>query len=174
MKLCAMKDNPGARTKKRLLGRGVGSGLGKTSGRGGKGQTARSGVRLKGFQGGQTPLSRRLPKRGFCNIHAKTFSEINLWQIQEIIDSGKINPQEIQEVMTAETFEKCGVFKKSHDGVKVLGNGELTACIHIAVHGISASARAVIEKMGGTVTLIKASSRAVIEKMGETVTLIEG
>lgn len=152
MKLCELRDNPGARKRKQLVGRGIGSGKGKTSGRGGKGQTARSGVRLKGFQGGQTPLSRRLPKRGFVNIHRLNFVEVNLGQIQAAIEEGRIKSgQEID----IEAMKSAGFFKNSRDGVRLLAKGSLTHKIHCTVSGVSQKARTEIESLGGQVTCVK-------------------
>lgn len=151
MKLHELQDNPGARRKKILVGRGIGSGRGKTSTRGGKGQTARTGVRLKGFQGGQMPLSRRLPKRGFTNIHKLHFVAVNLGDIQNMIDLKKID---VQQVITPEILRASGMFKKVRDGVRVLGEGALTTAINLKVHGVSASAMEAIQKLGGSVTLL--------------------
>lgn len=152
MKLCEIRDNPGAHKKKRVLGRGIGSGLGKTSGRGGKGQTARSGVRLKGFQGGQMPISRRLPKRGFTNIHRLSYVEVNLDQIQEALENGRLK---VEEEITAETMQKAGLFKQSRDGVRLLARGQLSHKVHFVIAGSSAKAREVVESMGGQITLRK-------------------
>jgi len=143
MKLCELKDRPGARRRKILVGRGIGSGKGKTSGRGGKGQTARSGVRLKGFQGGQTPLSRRLPKRGFTNIHALRFVEVNIGRIQEFIDAQRLDPSK---VIDSAALQAAGVFKHARDGVRILGNGTLNHRIEVDVAGVTASARQAIEE----------------------------
>jgi len=152
MKLCELRDNPGARKRKQLVGRGIGSGKGKTSGRGGKGQTARSGVRLKGFQGGQTPLSRRLPKRGFTNIHRLNFVAVNLGQIQAAIEEGRLKSgQEID----IEAMKSAGFFKNSRDGVRLLAKGSLTHKVHCTVSGVSQKARTEIESLGGQVTCVK-------------------
>lgn len=152
MKLCELRDNPGSRKRKQLVGRGIGSGKGKTSGRGGKGQTARSGVRLKGFQGGQTPLSRRLPKRGFTNIHRLNFVEVNLCQIQSAIEEGRLTSGQNIDM---EAMKNAGFFKNSRDGVRILAKGSLTHKIHCTVSGISQKARSEIEGLGGQVTCIK-------------------
>jgi len=152
MKLHEIRDNKGAHTRKMLVGRGLGSGKGKTSGRGGKGQTARSGVRLKGFQGGQTPLSRRLPKRGFTNIHRLNYVAVNLGQIQAALDDGRIVAgQEI----TVELMKNAGFFKNPRDGIRLLAKGVLTHKIHCVVSGISQKARSEIEKLGGQVTCVE-------------------
>ena len=149
MKLCEIRDNPGAHKRKQLVGRGIGSGKGKTSGRGGKGQTARSGVRLKGFQGGQTPLSRRLPKRGFVNIHRLEFVEVNLGQIQEAIEAGRLS---VDDDIDIEVMKNAGFFKNARDGVRVLAKGSLTHKIRCTVSGISQKARLEIEGLGGQVS----------------------
>jgi large subunit ribosomal protein L15 len=151
MKLSDIADNAGSRKKRMRVGRGIGSGKGKTAGRGGKGQTARSGVRIKGFEGGQMPLHRRLPKRGFNNIFALEFSEINLDRIQQAIDSKLID---IKETVTAETLVKAGVLRRARDGVRLLGRGEIKAKLNIEVHGASKPAIAAVEKAGGTVKIL--------------------
>ena len=151
MKLTDIADNSGSRKKRMRVGRGIGSGKGKTSGRGGKGQTARSGVRIKGFEGGQMPLHRRLPKRGFNNIFALEFVEINLDRIQQAIDAKKID---VKDTVTAETLVKAGVLRRSRDGVRLLGRGEIKAKLNIEVHGASKSAVAAVEKAGGSVKIL--------------------
>jgi large subunit ribosomal protein L15 len=133
------------------VGRGIGSGKGKTSGRGGKGQTARSGVRIKGFEGGQMPLHRRLPKRGFNNIFRLDFAEINLDRLQEAVDAKLIDTGS---VVNAESLVKSGVLRRAKDGVRLLGRGELKAKLNIEVHGASKSAVAAVEKAGGTVKIL--------------------
>jgi large subunit ribosomal protein L15 len=133
------------------VGRGIGSGKGKTSGRGGKGQTARSGVRIKGFEGGQMPLHRRLPKRGFNNIFRLNFVEINLDRLQEAIDSKLLDAKD---TVTAESLVKAGVLRRSRDGVRLLGRGELKAKLNIEVHGASKPAIAAVEKAGGSVKIL--------------------
>ncbi|MGY3451841.1 50S ribosomal protein L15 [Bradyrhizobium sp. USDA 4353] len=151
MKLSDIADNAGARKKRMRVGRGIGSGKGKTSGRGGKGQTARSGVRIKGFEGGQMPMHRRLPKRGFNNIFALDFVEINLDRIQQAIDAKKLDAGS---VINAEALVKSGALRRAKDGVRLLGRGELTAKINIEVYGASKSAIAAVEKAGGTVKIL--------------------
>ena len=151
MKLSDIADNAGSRKKRMRVGRGIGSGKGKTSGRGGKGQTARSGVRIKGFEGGQMPLHRRLPKRGFNNIFRLEFSEINLDRLQDAVDSKLIDAKE---TVTAESLVKAGVLRRSRDGVRLLGRGELKAKLTVEVHGASKSAIAAVEKAGGTVKIL--------------------
>ena len=151
MKLSDIADNAGSRKKRMRVGRGIGSGKGKTSGRGGKGQTARSGVRIKGFEGGQMPLHRRLPKRGFNNIFRLEFSEINLDRLQDAVDSKLIDAKE---TVTAESLVKAGVLRRSRDGVRLLGRGELKAKLTIEVHGASKPAIAAVEKAGGSVKIL--------------------
>ena len=151
MKLSDIADNAGSRKKRMRVGRGIGSGKGKTAGRGGKGQTARSGVRIKGFEGGQMPLHRRLPKRGFNNIFRLEFSEINLDRLQEAVDSKLIDAKE---TVTAESLVKAGVLRRSRDGVRLLGRGELKAKLNIEVHGASKPAIAAVEKAGGSVKIL--------------------
>ena len=133
------------------VGRGIGSGKGKTSGRGGKGQTARSGVRIKGFEGGQMPLHRRLPKRGFNNIFRLDFAEINLDRLQEAIDAKLVDAKE---TVTVESLVKAGVIRRAKDGLRLLGRGELKAKLAIEVHGASKSAVEAVEKAGGTVKIL--------------------
>jgi large subunit ribosomal protein L15 len=151
MKLSDIADNAGSRKKRMRVGRGIGSGKGKTSGRGGKGQTARSGVRIKGFEGGQMPLHRRLPKRGFNNIFALEFVEINLDRIQQAIDAKLIDAKD---TVTAETLVKAGVLRRARDGVRLLGRGEIKAKLNIEVHGASKPAVAAVEKAGGSVKIL--------------------
>ena len=151
MKLNEIRDNPGARQAPRRVGRGIGSGLGKTSGRGGKGQTARSGVRIKGFEGGQMPLHRRLPKRGFNNIFRVDYAEINLDRLQDAIDAKTIDAKDL---INAESLVKAGVLRRSKAGVRVLGRGEIKAKINIEVHGATKTAIEAIEKAGGSVKII--------------------
>ena len=151
MKLSDIADNAGSRKKRMRVGRGIGSGKGKTAGRGGKGQTARSGVRIKGFEGGQMPLHRRLPKRGFNNIFRVEFAEINLDRLQEAIDAKLID---VKETVNAESLVKSGVLRRAKGGVRLLGRGELKAKLNIEVHGASKSAIAAVEKAGGTVKIL--------------------
>jgi large subunit ribosomal protein L15 len=151
MKLSDIADNAGSRKKRMRVGRGIGSGKGKQAGRGGKGQTARSGVRIKGFEGGQMPLHRRLPKRGFTNIFKLDFAEINLDRLQQAIDSKLVD---VKETVSAESLVKTGVLRRAKDGLRLLGRGELKAKIAIEVHGASKSAIAAVEKAGGTVKVL--------------------
>ena len=151
MKLSDIADNVGSRKKRMRVGRGIGSGKGKTAGRGGKGQTARSGVRIKGFEGGQMPLHRRLPKRGFNNIFRLDFAEINLDRLQEAIDAKLVDAKE---TVTVELLVKAGVIRRAKDGLRLLGRGELKAKLAIEVHGASKPAIAAVEKAGGTVKIL--------------------
>jgi large subunit ribosomal protein L15 len=151
MKLSDIADNAGSRKKRMRVGRGIGSGKGKQAGRGGKGQTARSGVRIKGFEGGQMPLHRRLPKRGFNNVFRIEFAEINLDRIQQAIDSKLID---VKETVNAESLVKSGVVRRARGGIRLLGRGELKAKLNIEVHGASKSAIAAVEKAGGTVKIL--------------------
>jgi len=151
MKLSDLQDNAGAKKVRRRVGRGIGSGKGKTAGRGGKGQTARSGVAINGFEGGQMPLHRRLPKRGFNNIFRKRYNEVNLDRLQQAIDAGKLDPQA---TVDAAALVEAGVLRRTKDGVRLLGGGQLTAKIVIAVTGASKSAVAAVEKAGGSVTIL--------------------
>ena len=151
MKLSEIADNAGSRKKRMRVGRGIGSGKGKTSGRGGKGQTARSGVRIKGFEGGQMPLHRRLPKRGFNNVFRVEYAEVNLDRIQQAIDAKQLDTGA---VINAEALVKAGVLRRALGGVRLLGRGELKAKINVEVHGASKSAIAAVEKAGGSVKLL--------------------
>ena len=151
MKLNELSDNPGARRPRKRVGRGMASGLGKTSGRGHKGQKSRSGVAIKGFEGGQMPLYRRLPKRGFTNIFAKVYSEVNLGRLQKAIDAGRLDAKK---PIDAAALKQAGLFKNARDGVRLLANGELKTKVNITVAGASKAAVAAVEKAGGTVTMI--------------------
>ena len=152
MKLSELSDRPGARKVRRRIGRGIGSGKGKTSGRGGKGQTARAGVTIKGFEGGQMPLHRRLPKRGFTNVFRKEYNEVNLGRVQQAIDAGKLDPAATIDV---EALIKAGILRRARAGVRLLGSGEITAKVALTVAGASKSAVAAVEKAGGSVTVLK-------------------
>lgn len=148
MKLNDIRDNPGSSPARTRVGRGIGSGKGKQSGRGGKGQTARSGVRIKGFEGGQMPLHRRLPKRGFHNIHALDLNEVNIGRVQQAIDAGKLDAKK---PVTEAALVEAGILARARDGVKVLGAGELKSKLVFEVFGATKSAIAAIEKLGGSV-----------------------
>ncbi|MEI9989518.1 MAG: 50S ribosomal protein L15 [Rhizomicrobium sp.] len=149
MKLNEIANNPGAHKRKDKVGRGSSSGLGKTSGRGVKGAKARTGNQVHGFEGGQMPLHMRMPKRGFNNIFANDFAELNLGRLQKAIDDKKLD---ISAKIDGEALRKAGIVHKSRDGVRLLGKGEFTARLDIEVAGASASAKEAIEKAGGTLT----------------------
>jgi large subunit ribosomal protein L15 len=152
MKLHELAGLPGARKQRKRIGRGIGSGSGKTGGRGGKGQTARSGVRIKGFEGGQMPLHRRLPKRGFKNTRfARKLNEVNLDRIQAAIDAGRLDAAG---TIDAGALVKAGVLRRAKDGVRLLGGGEIKAKVALAVFGASRSAVAAVEKAGGSVEIL--------------------
>jgi large subunit ribosomal protein L15 len=151
MKLNELADRPGSAKTRQRLGRGIGSGSGKTAGRGGKGQTARSGVRIKGFEGGQMPLHRRLPKRGFTNIFAKKLNEVNLGRVQAAIEAGKLDPKD---VVDSAALVRAGVLRRAKQGVRLLGSGEIKAKLNFEVHGASKSAVAAVEKAGGSVKVL--------------------
>ena len=152
MKLHELAGPPGARKTRKRIGRGIGSGTGKTGGRGGKGQTARSGVRIKGFEGGQMPLHRRLPKRGFKNtMFALKLNEVNLGTIQTAIDAGTLDPAAD---IDAAALVKAGLIRRIKDGVRLLGAGEIKAKVKFSVYGASKSAVAAVEKAGGSVELL--------------------
>jgi large subunit ribosomal protein L15 len=151
MKLNEISDRAGARRARTRIGRGIGSGKGKTGGRGGKGQTARTGVRIKGFEGGQMPLHRRLPKRGFNNIFALKLNVVNLDRIQAAIDRGALDAKETLDV---EAMVRGGVLRRAKDGVRLLGRGEIKVPLQFAVHGASKSAIATVEGAGGTVKVL--------------------
>jgi large subunit ribosomal protein L15 len=156
MRLNEISDRPGATKAKKRLGRGPGSGLGKTSGRGVKGQKARSGVAIKGFEGGQMPLHRRLPKRGFNNIFANRYNELNLGRIQAAVDSGRLDGKK---PITIEALKQAGLIKSARDGVRLLGQGELKAKLAFEITGASASAIKAVEAAGGSVTLKSITGR---------------
>jgi large subunit ribosomal protein L15 len=148
MKLNDIRDNAGARHRKMRVGRGIGSGKGKTAGRGQKGAKARSGVSVNGFEGGQMPLHMRIPKRGFNNIFAKDFAQVNIGMVQKAIDAGKLD---IKAVIDHAVLKAAGLARGGKDGVRLLGKGEITAKVKFAVDGVSAGARAAVEKAGGSV-----------------------
>jgi large subunit ribosomal protein L15 len=151
MKLNEISDNAGSRKARMRIGRGIGSGKGKTGGRGGKGQTARTGVRIKGFEGGQMPLHRRLPKRGFNNIFAIELNEVNLGRVQEALDKGKLDGKD---VVDAEALVRAGVVRRAKHGVRLLGKGEIKAPVQFEVYGASRSAVEAVEKAGGSVKIL--------------------
>jgi large subunit ribosomal protein L15 len=151
MKLNELKDNAGARPDKKRLGRGIGSGKGKTSGRGVKGQKARSGASIGGFEGGQMPIYRRLPKRGFTNIFAKEIATVNTGMIQKFIEAKRLDATK---EINAEVLMQAGLLRSTKLPVKVLGKGELKAKVNLHVHAFSASAKELIEKAGGSLTVV--------------------
>jgi large subunit ribosomal protein L15 len=151
MKLTDLRDNEGATKNRMRVGRGIGSGKGKTGGRGVKGQKARTGVSIKGFEGGQMPLHRRLPKRGFNNIGATDLNQVNLGRIQEAVEAGRLD---VAATVTIETLVAAGVCSKPRDGVKILGVGELKAKLSFEVFRASKSAVAAIEKAGGSIKVL--------------------
>ncbi len=158
MKLNEIADNAGAGKGRMRVGRGIGSGKGKTGGRGVKGQKSRAGVAIKGFEGGQMPLHRRLPKRGFNNIFAKDYNEVGLGRVQQAIDAGKLDAKA---PVTAEALKAAGVVRRVKDGVRLLGNGELKAAVTFEIAGASKSAVAAVEKAGGSVKIVGAGANAV-------------
>lgn len=153
MKLNELRDADGATKSRKRVGRGIGSGTGKTGGRGVKGQSSRSGVAINGFEGGQMPIYRRLPKRGFKNIFAKNFSEVSLGRVQTAIDAGRLDAKE---TVNAEALIKAGVIRRAKDGVRLLGGGELKAKVSFDVAGASKPAIEQVEKAGGSVKLPEA------------------
>jgi large subunit ribosomal protein L15 len=157
MKLNQLSDNRGARKRRIRVGRGIGSGKGKTAGRGGKGQTARTGVAIKGFEGGQMPLHRRLPKRGFKNIFRVQHAIVNLVRLQQAVDAGKINPKS---TVTREVLVQAGIVGRIGAGIKLLAKGELKAALQIEVDRASKAAIEAVEKAGGRVTVAAVSAAA--------------
>jgi large subunit ribosomal protein L15 len=148
MKLNEIRDNEGARHRRMRVGRGIGSGKGKTAGRGQKGAKARSGVAINGFEGGQMPLHMRIPKRGFNNPFGKDFAEVNLGMIQKAIESGKLD---VSGVVDHAALKAAGLARGGKDGVRLLGKGELSTKVAFKVAGVSAGAKAAVEKAGGSV-----------------------
>ena len=153
MKLNQISDNNGARKGRMRVGRGIGSGKGKTAGRGQKGAKARSGVSINGFEGGQMPLHMRLPKRGFNNVFAKDYAEVNLGMVQKAIDAGKLD---ISGTVDHAALKAAGLARGGKDGVRLLGKGELTARVAFLVAGASKGAVAAVEKAGGSVSIPEA------------------
>ena len=157
MRLNQLSDNPGARKSRIRVGRGIGSTKGKTGGRGGKGQTARTGVAINGFEGGQLPIYRRLPKRGFKNPFRKEYCALNLGRLAAAIEAGKIDASQ---PITEDVLTAAGLGNSRLDGIRLLGMGEIGRAINITVSGASASAKAAVEAAGGTVTTTVASEQA--------------
>jgi large subunit ribosomal protein L15 len=157
MKLNEIKDNKGARKSRVRVGRGIGSGVGKTGGRGQKGQKSRSGVSVFGFEGGQMPLHMRIPKRGFNNIFARDYAEVNLGAIQKLVDAKKLDAKA---TIDHDALKAAGVARGGKDGVRVLGKGEFSAKLTFKVAGVSKGAREAIEKAGGSVEVIEVVAAA--------------
>ncbi|KAB2718499.1 50S ribosomal protein L15 [Brucella intermedia] len=155
MKLNDLRDKPGSVKARKRVGRGIGSGTGKTGGRGVKGQKSRSGVSINGFEGGQMPIYRRLPKRGFTNIFAKSFNVVSLGRIQAAIDAGKLDAKA---VVNLDSLKAAGVIRRAKDGVRILSDGELKAKVAFEVAGASKAAVEKIEKAGGSVKLPEAAA----------------
>src|SRR5688572_14588729 len=152
MKLNDIRDNSGARKGRIRVGRGIGSGKGKTGGRGQKGQKSRSGVAVKGFEGGQMPLHMRMPKRGFNNPFRKDYAEVNLWRLAQAIEAKKLDPKK---AIDGEALVAAGVIRRVKDGVRLLAKGELKTAIKITVYSASEAAIKAIEAAGGAVTITK-------------------
>ena len=167
MKLNELRDNQGARKSRVRVGRGIGSGVGKTSGRGQKGQSSREGVAINGFEGGQMPLHMRLPKRGFNNIFAKDYAEVNLGAVQKLIDAGKLDAKKL---LDHDTLKAAGLARGGKDGVRLLGKGEFKAKASFKVAGVSKGAREAVEKAGGSIELIERKNPAELAaaKKGKT------
>jgi large subunit ribosomal protein L15 len=157
MKLNDLRDNEGARKERIRVGRGIGSGKGKTGGRGVKGQTSRTGVAINGFEGGQMPIYRRLPKRGFNNIFRLDYSEVNLDRLQKAVDAGKLD---IKGTINGEVLVKAGLLSTVKDGVRLLGRGALTAKLTLEVAGATEAAKAAVEKAGGSVVVVSPKAKA--------------
>ena len=157
MKLHELRDNPGANRKKKRVARGPGSGKGKTAGRGIKGQTSRSGVALNGYEGGQMPLYRRLPKRGFSKPYRLEFAVVNLGQLQAFVDAGKLDAKAD---VTEDALVAAGVIRRKLDGVRVLAKGELKAALNLTVAGASKAAVEAVEKAGGKLTVTRPAKEA--------------
>jgi large subunit ribosomal protein L15 len=154
MQLNELKGSPGSKKRRMRVGRGIGSGKGKTAGRGGKGQTARTGVRINGFEGGQTPIHRRLPKRGFTNIHRHEYEVINLSSIQKAVDAGTLDAKG---TINLEVLKNAGLVRKAGKEVKLLAKGALTAKVTLQVNFASEAAKAAVEKSGGKLILPEAA-----------------
>jgi len=158
MKLNELRDNAGARKSKMRVGRGIGSGKGKTAGRGVKGQTSRTGHGMASFEGGQMPSHMRAPKRGFNNPFRNAYAEVNLWRLEQAIAAGKLDAKK---AIDAAALVAAGVIRRELDGVRLLGKGELTSKLNLTVYSASASAKAAVEKAGGTLTTTKKEAPAV-------------
>lgn len=161
MKLNELRDREGATHSKKRVGRGIGSGLGKTSGRGHKGQKARSGVAIKGFEGGQMPIHRRLPKRGFVNPGRKFFNAVNLGRIQTAIDEGKLDGKK---TINLDALIASGIVRRAKDGVRLLATGEIKGKIKFEVQGASKAAQAAVEKAGGEIVIVALKNAPAADK----------
>ena len=161
MKLNEIRNNPGAHKRKLKVGRGSSSGLGKTSGRGVKGAKARTGTKVYGFEGGQMPLHMRMPKRGFNNIFARDYAEVNIGAVQKAIDAGKLD---IKATLDHDALKAAGLARGGKDGVRLLGKGELKAKLALKVAGVSKGAREAVEKAGGSIELIERKDSAELAK----------
>lgn len=155
MRLNSINDNAGARKRRVRIGRGIGSGVGKTGGRGGKGQTARAGVAIGGFEGGQMPLHRRLPKRGFNKPNQKKYAVVNLGQLQSFVDAGRLDAKA---EITEDILVAAGVVRRKLDGIRVLAKGEIKAKLKLAVTGASKAAVEAVEKAGGSLSVTTAAA----------------
>ena len=156
MELNKLNDNDGAKSSKKRLGRGVGSGLGKTSGKGHKGQKSRSGVSIKGFEGGQMPIHRRLPKRGFNKHNRKVYRILNLGDLQKVIDNGKID---IKKEINNSVILSSGVIKNLKDGIRILARGKITSKVNILVDGASKNAIEKVKKIGGNLAITEKNKK---------------
>ena len=167
MKLNELRDNKGARQSRVRVGRGIGSGLGKTAGRGQKGAKARSGVSIAGFEGGQMPLHMRLPKRGFNNIFARDYAEVNIGAVQKAIDAGKLD---VKATLDHNALKAAGLARGGKDGVRLLGKGEFKAKASFKVAGVSKGAREAVEKAGGSIEVLEQKDPAALAaaKKGKT------
>ena len=156
MELNKLNDNDGAKSSKKRLGRGVGSGLGKTSGKGHKGQKSRSGVSIKGFEGGQMPIHRRLPKRGFNKHNRKVYRILNLGDLQKVIDNGKID---IKKEINSSVILSSGIIKNLKDGIRILARGKITSKVNILVNGASKNAIEQVKKVGGNLAVTEKNKK---------------
>jgi len=163
MRLNQLSDNPGARKARMRVGRGIGSGKGKTSGRGGKGQTARTGVAINGFEGGQMPLHMRMPKRGFNNVHRLSYVEVNVGRLQEAIEAGRLQAGAL---VDGAALVAAGVIRRQRDGVRLLAKGEIKEKLTLKVAGASKAAIAAVEKAGGSVE-VTAKPKPTAEAAGD-------
>ena len=164
MRLNQLSDNPGSRKARIRVGRGIGSGKGKTAGRGGKGQTARTGVAINGFEGGQMPLHMRMPKRGFNNVHRLNYVEVNVGRLQQAVDAGKL---QAGAAVDGAALVAAGVVRRQRDGIRLLAKGEITAKLSIKVAGASKAAIAAVEKAGGSVEVTAPKAAAKTAEAGE-------